>query len=73
VIIFSFVLTVLTWGWSVSDGHARDDLVAKAQSERELIVYGTALAGQITKVGLLIFPTLRVLRAFVVRSEIFNS
>jgi hypothetical protein len=49
VVIISFVLTVLTWGWSASDGHAQDDLVAKAQSERELVVYGTALAGQFDK------------------------
>ena len=49
VVIISLVLTVLTSGWSASDGHAQDDLVAKAQSERELVVYGTALVGQFDK------------------------
>ncbi len=29
--------------------HAQDDLVAKAQNERELVLYGTALAGQFDK------------------------
>ena len=29
--------------------HAQDELVAEAQSERELVVYGTALVGQFDK------------------------
>jgi len=35
---FRFVvsLTVLLWGWIASDIHAQDDLIAKAQNEREL-------------------------------------
>ena len=32
-----------------SRAHGQDDLVAKAQNERELNLYGTALAGQFDK------------------------
>jgi iron(III) transport system substrate-binding protein len=48
---FRFVvsLTVLLSVWIVSAIHAQDDLVAKAQDERELILYGTALAAQFDK------------------------
>ena len=36
-------------GWMHSKVHAQEDLVAKAQKERELVVYGTALAAQFDK------------------------
>jgi ABC-type thiamine transport system substrate-binding protein len=39
----------LLWGWPGSGARAQDDLVAKAQNERELVVYGTALAAQFEK------------------------
>ena len=38
-----------SWGWPSFAVHAQEDLVAKAQKERELIVYGTALAAQFDK------------------------
>ena len=48
---FRFVvsLTLLLWSWIAPDIHAQDDFTAKAQSERELIAYGTALAAQFDK------------------------
>jgi iron(III) transport system substrate-binding protein len=36
-------------GWMASEIHAQDDLVAKAQNERELNLYGTALAAHFDK------------------------
>ena len=39
----------LFWGWLALEVHAQEDLVAKAQKERELVVYGTALAAQFDK------------------------
>ena len=39
----------LFWGWPALEVHAQEDLVAKAQKERELVVYGTALAAQFDK------------------------
>jgi len=38
-----------SWGWLLFEVHAQEDLVAKAQKERELVVYGTALAAQFDK------------------------
>ena len=38
-----------SWGCLSFAVHAQEDLVAKAQKERELIVYGTALAAQFDK------------------------
>src|SRR5262245_494879 len=40
-------LTLIAGG--VADVHAQDDLAAKAQNERELVVYGTALVAQFEK------------------------
>src|SRR5215470_11162282 len=42
-------LIVLSWGWLPFDVHSQEDLVAKAQKEREVVVYGTALAVQFDK------------------------
>lgn len=42
-------LLILVCGWINPKVHAQEDLVAKAQKERELIVYGTALAAQFDK------------------------
>ena len=39
----------LFWGWQASEAVAQEDLIAKAQNERELVLYGTALAGQFDK------------------------
>src|SRR6266508_794095 len=50
---FRVVMTPLTLGWCLCLGcveiSAQDDLVAKAQNERELILNGTALVGQFEK------------------------
>jgi len=50
---FRFVMTALTLGLCLCLGcvelSAQDDLVAKAQNERELILNGTALVGQFEK------------------------
>jgi iron(III) transport system substrate-binding protein len=45
VIAFSMLL----WAWSAPFARAQDDLVTKAQNERELVAYGTALAAQFDK------------------------
>lgn len=42
-------LLVFLWSCFGSGAHAQDDLVAKAQNERELNLYGTALAAQFDK------------------------
>jgi iron(III) transport system substrate-binding protein len=42
-------LLILVCGWINPKANAQEDLVAKAQKERELIVYGTALAAQFDK------------------------
>jgi len=39
----------LLWGWRDSEALAQEDLVARAQNERELVVYGTALSAQFEK------------------------
>jgi iron(III) transport system substrate-binding protein len=39
----------VSWVWLSFAVHAQEDLVAKAQKERELVVYGTALAAQFDK------------------------
>src|SRR5215510_8710800 len=43
---FRFVIAfiVFSWGWLAFGVCAQEDLVAKAQKERELVVYGTAFA-----------------------------
>ena len=46
-VVIAFV--VFSWEGPAFDVHAQEDLVAKAQKERELIVYGTALAAQFDK------------------------
>jgi iron(III) transport system substrate-binding protein len=46
-VVVAFV--VFSWEGPAFDVHAQEDLVAKAQKERELIVYGTALAAQFDK------------------------
>ncbi len=46
---YRFVAAVVILGALASNARAQDDLVAKAQSERELVVYGTALVGQFDK------------------------
>lgn len=46
-VVIAFV--VFSWEGLAFDVHAQEDLVAKAQKERELIVYGTALAAQFDK------------------------
>jgi len=48
---FRFVIAfiVFSWGWLAFGVYAQEDLVAKAQKERELVVYGTALAAQFDK------------------------
>ena len=46
---FRATIVILLCLWGRQAVHAQDDLVAKAQSERELVVYGTALAGQFDK------------------------
>jgi iron(III) transport system substrate-binding protein len=46
-VVIAFV--VFSWKGPAFDVHAQEDLVAKAQKERELIVYGTALAAQFDK------------------------
>ena len=38
--------SLLLWEWTVSAARVEEDLVAKAQNEREVVVYGTALAAQ---------------------------
>jgi iron(III) transport system substrate-binding protein len=40
---------ILILGWVNANVSAQDDLVAKAQKERELVVYGTALVAQFDK------------------------
>lgn len=42
-------LLVLACGWMNGRVYAQEDLIAKAQKERELVVYGTALAAQFDK------------------------
>ena len=42
-------LVVFSWGRLAFEVHAQEDLVAKAQKEHELVVYGTALAAQFDK------------------------
>ena len=39
----------LLWGWRGSEALGQEDLVARAQNERELVVYGTALSAQFEK------------------------
>lgn len=46
-VVIAFV--VFSWEGPAFDVHAQEDLVAKAQKERELVVYGTALAAQFDK------------------------
>lgn len=48
---FSFQVTaaILLCLWGGQAANAQDDLVTKAQNERELVLYGTALAGQFDK------------------------
>ena len=48
---FCFVIAfiVFSWEWLAFGVYAQEDLVAKAQKERELVVYGTALAAQFDK------------------------
>ena len=41
--------SLLLWGWTAPAARAQEDLVAKAQNERELVVYGTALSAQFDK------------------------
>ena len=43
----AFLITLLAW--AVSLARAQEDFAAKAQNERELVVYGTALAAQFDK------------------------
>jgi len=45
----AFSLVVSLWVWCHADVNAQDDLAAKAQNERELVIYGTALVGQFEK------------------------
>ena len=49
--VFSFVVTsfMLIWASTAPFVLAQDDLTSKAQNERELVLYGTALAGQFDK------------------------
>jgi len=42
-------VVILLWVWCHAVVSAQDDLVAKAQNERELVIYGTALVGQFEK------------------------
>lgn len=42
-------LVILMVSWDQANVSAQDDLVAKAQKERELVVYGTALVAQFEK------------------------
>src|SRR5262249_13367383 len=42
-------LLILACSWINAQVYAQEDLVAKAQKERELVVYGTALAAQFDK------------------------
>ena len=48
---FRVVIALIGFSWGCLSFvvHAQEDLVAKAQKERELIVYGTALAAQFDK------------------------
>jgi hypothetical protein len=47
---FRVAIPFLSLLWGIAAGvHAQDDLVAKAQGERELVAYGTALAAQFEK------------------------
>jgi iron(III) transport system substrate-binding protein len=46
---FRVTVAILLCLWSGQAAKAQDDLVAKAQNERELNLYGTALAGQFDK------------------------
>lgn len=41
--------SLLLWEWTAPAARAEEDLVAKAQNEREVVVYGTALAAQFDK------------------------
>ena len=43
----AFLITLLAW--AVPLARAQEDFAAKAQNERELVVYGTALAAQFDK------------------------
>ena len=45
----SVIATVALFLWTATFASAQDDLTAKAQTERELVVYGTALAGHFEK------------------------
>jgi iron(III) transport system substrate-binding protein len=47
--VFAVILAILLCPWSGQTAQAQDDLVAKAQNERELVAYGTALAAQFEK------------------------
>ncbi len=47
--VFRVAVAILLCLWSGQAAKAQDDLVAKAQNERELVLYGTALAGQFDK------------------------
>jgi iron(III) transport system substrate-binding protein len=42
-------LVAFSYGWRALEVHAQEDLVAKAQNERALVVYGTALVAQFEK------------------------
>jgi hypothetical protein len=44
-VVISVVL--LLWVWYHAQVSAQDDLIAKAQNERELVIYGTALVGHL--------------------------
>lgn len=46
---YRLVVAFIVLGALTANGRAQDDLVAKAQSERELVVYGTALVTQFDK------------------------
>lgn len=46
-LVAAFIATLQSWSDRVA--HGQDDLITKAQSERELVLYGTALAGHFEK------------------------
>jgi iron(III) transport system substrate-binding protein len=46
---FRVTVAILLCLWSGDAAKAQDDLIAKAQNERELVAYGTALAAQFDK------------------------
>jgi ABC-type Fe3+ transport system substrate-binding protein len=46
-VVISVVISL--WVWYHAEVSGQDDLIAKAQNERELVIYGTALVGQFEK------------------------